>query len=111
MIEMLGGMLPGIGFFGSPGYILGASGVVMIVLDIKRFIDIDVFISGVDLLIKTIKYSRKCPGVDDILIPGEFEFKNMRKKKEKGIELPPEVVDSIRNVASSLDINLDDYLK
>lgn len=110
MIEILGAMLAGSGFPGYPGYHFGASGPLMIVLDVKRFVSLDTFKSGVDLLLKQVKGSRRRPGVEEILIPGETGWRNTCRNSEDGIELSAQVVDSIKGAADFVGVNLDDYL-
>jgi LDH2 family malate/lactate/ureidoglycolate dehydrogenase len=111
MVEILGAMMTRSGFPGYPGHQYGSSGTVMIAIDIERFVDIDVFKEGVGQLIEDIKKSKKCSGFDEILIPGEPEFRSRQMKSREGVELPEKVLDSIKEVACSLDIRMDEYLK
>lgn len=110
MIEMLGGLLTGTMFGSHPDYVLGGSGTVTIALEIERFVKLEVFKAGVDQLIENIKSSKKQEGYDEILIPGEPEFRNIEKREKEGIELSNAVIDSIKDVAASLDIHLEEFL-
>ncbi len=111
MIEILGSLLSRNGFPGSEGYRYASSGTVMIALDIERFVGLDTFKVGVGELIKEIKGSRKMPGFEEILIPGEPEARTTKKREKEGIEIPQKLFESISEVAASLDINAEDYLE
>ncbi len=111
MIELLGAMLTGTGFPGYPGYQYASSGVVMTVYDISRFTDVDTFKAGVDQIIRDVKSSKLREGFEEILIPGELEFRNMKKNAEQGIEISQGVLDKLEPVAASLDMRIGDYLK
>ena len=67
-------------------------------------------IAGVGELIKEVKGSRKRPGFDEILIPGEPEARITKKRTQEGIEIPQKLFDSIRDVAATLDIDAEQYL-
>jgi uncharacterized oxidoreductase len=110
MIDMLGSMLTGTGFPGYTGHQYGSTGPVIIVLDVARFIGIDEFKAGVDQLITDIKSSKTREGFDEILIPGEPEYRTMKKREKEGIEISQGMMDKLIEVASSLDISPDDFL-
>ena len=110
MIEMLGSMLSRNGYPGSEGYQYASTGPVMIALDIERFVGLETFKVGVGELIKEVKGSRKRPGFDEILIPGEPEARITKIRTQEGIEIPQKLYDSIREVAATLDIDAEQYL-
>lgn len=54
---------------------------------IDRFMEIEAFQRAMDEMIREIKNCKKAPGVTEILLPGEREFKQRRKRMETGIPL------------------------
>jgi len=58
---------------------------LIIVINIATFTSIDDFKERVDFLFKAIKNSRKAPGVEEILIPGEPEWRTQRIRSREGI--------------------------
>ncbi len=110
MIEMLGSLLSRNGFPGLEGHRYGSSGTVMIALDIERFVGLETFKAGVGQLIEDVKSSKKRPGFDEILIPGEPEARITQKRAQEGIEIPQKLFDSIREIAATLDIDAGEYL-
>ncbi|MBO4946605.1 MAG: Ldh family oxidoreductase [Lachnospiraceae bacterium] len=54
---------------------------------IDRFMDPELFKKHMDEMIEEIKGCKKAPGVEEILLPGEREFKNREKHRAEGIPL------------------------
>jgi len=73
-------------------------------IDISRFTNVDDFKKNVDISIKRIKDSRKCPGVEEIFIPGEIEFNTYEKSKKYGLEIFSGVYNKITETLNELGI-------
>jgi LDH2 family malate/lactate/ureidoglycolate dehydrogenase len=73
-------------------------------LDISRFIDMNLFKSNIDFVIKHIK---SLPAVDggQIFMPGEIEFNLGRKRMKEGIPVEEEVVRSLNAVAARYGVS------
>lgn len=56
-------------------------------IKIDRFMDPEFFKLHMDEMIREIKGCKKAPGVEEILLPGEREFKNVIHRRENGIPL------------------------
>ena len=56
-------------------------------IDVSRFIPIELFKQRMDQMINDIKSSPKAVGVEEIFLPGEIEFAKEAVRLEKGIEL------------------------
>lgn len=56
-------------------------------LDIEAFMDLPQFIERIDETIDRIKASKKRPGVEEILIPGERSSRTARLNKSRGIAI------------------------
>jgi len=81
-------------------------GLLMLALRIDRFMPVQEFKARVDDLIRKLKGSRRVPGVQKILIPGERSELLARQRLMEGIPLPAGVVQSLRGVAQELSLPL-----
>ncbi len=79
-------------------------GHLVIVLDIRAFMNLDEFTSRVERLIAEVKASPLAEGVDEILYPGEPEARAERENMRDGVSLPDATVDDLKSLASELGI-------
>lgn len=111
-IDILSGVLTGAGFgkyvnnmyenWEQPQNV----GHFFIALDIDKFIPIDIFKSRMDDYIRSLKDEPKAPGVKEILIPGELEFRQTDRTKAEGITLPFKVVEELAEIGKRYDLEL-----
>jgi LDH2 family malate/lactate/ureidoglycolate dehydrogenase len=111
-IDILAGVLTGAGFgkyvnnmyenWEEPQNV----GHIFIAIDIKRFIPIDLFKERMDRYISEIKAEPKADGVEEILIPGELEFRKTLERKQNGIELPAKVVKELYEMGKRYSVDL-----
>ena len=64
-------------------------------VDVAAFMDADALKRRVDDTIDRIKASRRCAGVDEILVPGEPESRKAQHNREHGIPIGKETVGEI----------------
>jgi LDH2 family malate/lactate/ureidoglycolate dehydrogenase len=57
-------------------------------------------------MIETIKQSPTMPGTEEILLPGEIEFRNRQSALKNGIPLADETVEQIRKWAQDCGTTL-----
>ncbi|MEA3408675.1 MAG: Ldh family oxidoreductase [Chloroflexota bacterium] len=62
--------------------------LIMTAINIEAFQPLDAFCKMVDDLIVTTKRARKAEGVEEILVPGEYEWKNRERHLNEGLDLP-----------------------
>jgi LDH2 family malate/lactate/ureidoglycolate dehydrogenase len=74
-------------------------------LDPDCFIGRDQFKKEMDAYIKSIKESAKAKGVEEILVPGEPEYRTEVKFLKEGIPLPPNTVKELIVLAGALGIS------
>jgi len=74
-------------------------------LDPDCFIGRDQFKKEMDAYIKSIKESAKAKGVEEILVPGEPEYRTEVKFLKEGIPLPPNTVKELTALATTLGIS------
>lgn len=86
MMEICGGGLSGQGM--SQGDMrVSSNGVHMTAFDIGHFSDMTFFYDEVEALVSHVKSSRAAPGIDEILLPGEPEFRTERERAQSGIPI------------------------
>ena len=79
-----------------------SNGVLFTVYSITHFTSLDTYYDEVEDLIRHVKSSRLAPGFQEILSPGEPEFRTAERKQVEGIEMmrPPGRLSVRRHVAS-----------
>jgi LDH2 family malate/lactate/ureidoglycolate dehydrogenase len=111
-IDILAGVLTGAGFgkyvnnmyenWEEPQNV----GHVFIAIDINRFIPIEMFKERMDRYISEIKAEPKAEGVEEILIPGEIEFRRAIERKKNGIDLPEKTAKELDVVGKRYGVDL-----
>jgi hydroxycarboxylate dehydrogenase B len=89
MLDVLDGVLGGAGVSRGEATRLG-NGVFISVINIADFVEPDDFKNQVEALTRWVKSSRLASGFSEILVPGEFEFREKSKRSEKGIVIDDE---------------------
>jgi LDH2 family malate/lactate/ureidoglycolate dehydrogenase len=74
-------------------------------LDPDCFIGREEFKKNMDRYIQSIKGSAKASGVEEILVPGEPEFRTEQKFLQEGIPLPPATVKELTALGKALEIS------
>lgn len=84
MIDILAGALSGAGCC-RPEVTEARDGCLMIAIDISRFLPLEAFQRHVALLVDHIKSSPLAPGFLEVLVPGELEHRQRRRRQKEGI--------------------------
>lgn len=87
MVEILCGGLTGVSCAALDDY-AGEFVLVMGALNIAAFQPVERFRAQVDGLVAAVKSARKAPGVAEILVPGEMEWRTREQRLREGIEVP-----------------------
>lgn len=74
-------------------------------LDPECFIGREEFKKNMDAYIKSIKESAKAPGVEEILVPGEPEYRTEQKFLKEGIPLAPNTSRELAELAAALGLS------
>ncbi len=109
LVEMMGGILAGFGCAYLPEYREG-NGLMMLVLDVERFVHLEEFQRQADELFREIKKVPTDAQTTEILIPGELEFRAKEKRVREGIAIPDKTWQTITELAAELGINLVELL-
>ena len=79
-------------------------GHIFIAIDPDRFIPIAEFKRRVDYFVRRHKEAELRPGFDEVLLPGEREFRSEEEARARGVPLAPELLDKVRALARDLGI-------
>ncbi len=74
-------------------------GCIMGVIDISKFMPIEVFKQRADEVLKGIKEGVTAPGVKEILIPGERAYQAAQRAVIEGIEIPDIVIEELNQLS------------
>ncbi|WP_241236343.1 Ldh family oxidoreductase [Brevibacillus marinus] len=78
-----------------------------IAIDINRFMPLEQFKARMDQYIRELKQEPKAPGVQEILIPGELEYRRTIERKARGIELPPKVAAELAAIGEKYGVDFN----
>jgi len=87
LIELLSGGLSGMSCAPLADYQTDFSAIFMAV-KIEAFQSLERFKDMADRLVAATKQARKAPGVEEILVPGEVEWKTLEKRSREGFDVP-----------------------
>src|SRR6266581_8900307 len=82
-------------------------GAAFIAINIAPFMPVEQFKERMDQTIREIRASEKAGGAERIYLPGEMEWERRDKALAEGIDLPEDVVASLRGLAQDLNLDLN----
>lgn len=103
IIDVLSGLLSG-GVYGphvgnsARTDVPQGAGQCFLVLDVRKFQPLDLFLEEIDSMIREIKASPKAEGVEEIYLPGEIEFRLSEQRTREGIPLSEEVHEMLQKL-------------
>ena len=104
MVEILGGAMSGLGCANGARTMI-SNGVFLNVYNIEHFVDPDGFYDELERLFAHVKSSALAPGVEEILLPGEPEFRSARRVEVSGIDVDERTWDQICEEARHVGID------
>lgn len=118
LIDILSGVLSGAGYGRHLGQLWNNSethqnlGFFLLAINIASFQNLEEFKGKIDQMIAEIKASERGPNRDEILVPGEIEFRNEAYNRKHGIIVGPGVLRDLEELRRELelDINLAAHL-
>jgi LDH2 family malate/lactate/ureidoglycolate dehydrogenase len=84
-------------------------GHAFIAIDVSQMMPPDEFGARMDWMIREIKAAPLAKGAERIYLPGEIELERRERSLETGIDLPPDIVASLRGLASDVDLSPADF--
>jgi len=106
MVDLFSGILSGSGVCRTD-LPRGANGVWMYLIDVSQFIAADEYDSLVTKYVEYVKSSKKQPGVEEILMPGEIEMNRQKQRENDGVDVPDETWRQISELADKLNVSLE----
>ncbi len=74
-------------------------GHLMMAIDIEHFMELENFYDRLERFVHGIKFSGLAKGAEEILIPGELEYKNKRINRERGLGYDLSLIEEINILA------------
>ena len=105
MVELLGGALSGQGCAAGDREMI-SNGVLINAYCIEHFTDMETFYDEVEGLMRHVKSSRLAEGFDEILAPGEPEFRTARIRQEEGIEVDDRTWQTVCEIGAEFGVDL-----
>jgi uncharacterized oxidoreductase len=105
-VDVFGGILTRDGCGTMPGARPG-NGLLFEVLDPQCFLPGEEYFDRIEQFIRYIRSARTRPGVAEILLPGEPEYRTAAERRATGIPVDDETWRQVRSVAESLGIDIE----
>jgi uncharacterized oxidoreductase len=105
-VELLGGGLSGVGptLLRQEGH---DQGTVQMAIKVEAFRPLDDFRAMVARFSEQVKATKRAPGCNEILIPGEPEWQSKMERERTGIPLPDKTWERLRETAASVGLQWD----
>lgn len=103
LIELLGGLLTGMGTSCSPGY-AGGNGTVLIAMDVGAFVAADRYQDDAARFREELVTVGRGAAQGPVLLPGEIEARTKLERLGAGIPVSPGVLDGIYGVTDPLGV-------
>lgn len=107
MTDILTGVISG-GAYGLTPYANPAKQDVahtFIALDIEWFMPVPEFKAEMDKFVAEVKSSATRPGFDEVLVPGEIDYRREKEYRETGAKLDAVIFDELAQLANTLNID------
>jgi len=108
-VDILGGILTGTGCTSMPDYD-GGNGTFAMAIDIQNFRPLDLFKAYMDQLLAGVKEVPLAPGFEEILIPGEIEYRTQAQREQEGIFVEEVTWAQIVEAAQRLGVDVEGLL-
>ena len=107
LVEILGSALAGIGSQDREAF---GNGVCFIVLDPSAFCPLAQFRQLMDETVAYIKSSKPAPGFEEVMVPGELEFRTLRQRRKGGIPVDSATLEAMQKHGERLGVGVDAFL-
>jgi ureidoglycolate dehydrogenase (NAD+) len=84
-------------------------GVFLGAINLEAFTDVEDFKNNMDDLIRDIKSSKKADGFEEILIPGEPEWRELEKRSREGIFIDDDTYREIMKTGEEMGLDTSKY--
>jgi uncharacterized oxidoreductase len=107
IIDVFAGPL--LGYFTTIAHPFKRRGVFFGAINLEAFTDVDEFKNNMDEVIRDIKSSKKAEGFDEIMIPGEPEWRELEKRSKEGIFIDDDTYQEILKTAEEMGLDTSKY--
>jgi len=83
-----------------------AEGCFIMVLDVSRFQDLNAYQSTVRTFLDSVKQTEPADGFDEVLVPGDFETRNRKRRLQHGIEVPELILEELSEWDEKFGVSL-----
>lgn len=107
MAELLGGGLSGLGLACVAGFAhghRGGNGFIITAYNINDFVPLAQYLAQVNAFYANIHASQPAQGVDEVLVPGDPEWRSREQRLRDGIPLPNPTWQAIEKTARELNV-------
>lgn len=104
--EILGGLMTGYGASHRSDFREG-QGIFIVAIDVKAFTPLETFCSETDALFRHVKSVPTDENTEEILIPGEIEYRTRERREREGIPVTDAVWRNITAAANKLGVRID----
>lgn len=108
LVELLGSALSGVSRHDPINW---GNGVWFTAIDPTAFCPAADFRRLVDETIAYMKSSPPAPGFDEVLVPGELEFRTLRRREKEGIPIDPTTLEGLRRHGERLHVDANQFLE
>jgi len=109
-IDILGGILTGTGCTAMPDYD-GGNGTFVMAIDIQNFCPLAEFQASVDQVFAAVKEVPLAPSFEEILIPGEIEYRTQAQREREGVFVEEVTWSQIVEAALGLGVDVESLLE
>lgn len=103
LVDLMAGALSGAGCCRPGGNdTIARGGIIMMAIDIARFTTHDAFHMQVSRLVDYMKVCPPAPGFEEVLVPGELEFKQRQHRMRHGIDVADPVWEDLNALLDGL---------
>ncbi|WP_062286222.1 Ldh family oxidoreductase [Neomoorella mulderi] len=111
VIDILAGVMTGAAFGKDVGMLYDMSrpsavGNFMMAINISSFMEVDVFKERLERLCAQIKASELLPGVNEVFLPGEIEYREEQDRMKNGIPIGGDVLKDLEKLSSEYHVSL-----
>ncbi|HUQ94688.1 MAG TPA: Ldh family oxidoreductase [Bryobacteraceae bacterium] len=80
-------------------------GQVFLAIDVSRFMPVEEFNARMEQLVGMVKSTPPAPGYEEVLVAGEPEWRNARKRRQEGIPLSRGVWKELAKTAAAVNVD------
>jgi hydroxycarboxylate dehydrogenase B len=108
LVEILGSALAGIGPEDTQ---VTGNGTCFIVIDPSAFCPLELFRKLMDETVAYMKSSPPAPGVAEVLVPGELEFRTLRQRRTQGIPVDGATLNAMQEYGWRWNVDVTELLR